>query len=74
MTSEKETWNILVKSPPAANVKLSATGRVRSTAFQVMVFSLIVTGVLGGIAALVVGETVEVGRRCKDKLHDRYHE
>jgi hypothetical protein len=39
-----------------------------------MVFGLIVTGVLGGIAALVLGETLDVGRRCKDKLHDRYHE
>jgi hypothetical protein len=39
-----------------------------------MVFSLIVTGILGGIAALVLAETVEVARRSKGKLRDRYHE
>lgn len=39
-----------------------------------MVLGLIVTGVLGGIAALVLGETVGIGRRCKGKLRDRYHE
>jgi hypothetical protein len=39
-----------------------------------MMFSLIITGVLGGIAALVLAETVDVGRKCKGKLRDRYHD
>jgi hypothetical protein len=39
-----------------------------------MFFSLVITGVLGGIATLVLLETIDVVRGGSGKLHDRYHE
>jgi hypothetical protein len=36
--------------------------------------SLIVTGVLAGIAGLVVFEAICEGHGCSGKLRDRYHE
>jgi hypothetical protein len=36
--------------------------------------SLIVTGVLAGIAGLVIFEAVCEGHGCSGKLRDRYHE
>jgi len=39
-----------------------------------MIESLILTGVLGGIAALVLFEAIIEGRGSSSKLHDRYHE
>jgi hypothetical protein len=49
-------------------------GGRRSTAFFVMIFGLIITGVLGGIAALVLFEAIGEARGSSGKLHDRYHE
>jgi hypothetical protein len=37
-------------------------------------FVLIVTGVIAGIAGLVLFEAVCEGRGCSGKLRDRYHE
>jgi uncharacterized membrane protein len=39
-----------------------------------MLTSVILTGVLGGIAGLVLFEAICEGRACSGKLHDRYHE
>jgi hypothetical protein len=39
-----------------------------------MLSVVIVTGVLGGIAALVAFEAVCQGIGCSKKLRDRYHE
>jgi len=39
-----------------------------------MVLGLIVTGVLAGIAGLVLFEAVCEGHGCSEKLRDRYHE
>jgi len=39
-----------------------------------MIFGLIITGVLGGIAALVLFEAIGEARKSSGKLHDRYHE
>jgi hypothetical protein len=35
---------------------------------------LVITGILAGIAGLVLYEAVIEGRGCSKKLHDRYHE
>jgi hypothetical protein len=35
---------------------------------------LIVTGVIAGIAGLVLFEAICEGRGCSEKLRDRYHE
>jgi uncharacterized membrane protein len=39
-----------------------------------MIFDLIINGVIGGIAALVLFEAIEAGRGSSAKLRDRYHE
>jgi len=39
-----------------------------------MVLGLVITGILGGIAVLVLFEAFEEVRGGKAKLHDRYHE
>jgi len=39
-----------------------------------MIGSLIVTGMLGGIAALVLFEAIVEAHGSSEKLHDRYHE
>jgi len=39
-----------------------------------MIFDVIVTSILGGIAALVLFEAVWEARGSSSKLHDRYHE
>jgi len=39
-----------------------------------MLTSVILIGVLGGIAGLVLFEAVSEGKGCSGKLHDRYHE
>jgi hypothetical protein len=39
-----------------------------------MLFGLFVTGVLGGIAGLILFEAIAEGRGGTRKLHDRYHE
>jgi hypothetical protein len=35
---------------------------------------LVITGILTGIAGLVLYEAIIEGRGCSEKLHDRYHE
>ena len=35
---------------------------------------LVITGILAGIAGLVLYEAVCEGIGCSEKLHDRYHE
>jgi len=39
-----------------------------------MVMSLLITGLLGGIAALLIFEGIDEARGASAKLHDRYHE
>jgi len=39
-----------------------------------MIYEVIITGILGGIAALVLFEAISEARKTSDKLHDRYHE
>lgn len=39
-----------------------------------MIYEVIITGILGGIAALVLFEAVSEARKTSGKLHDRYHE
>lgn len=39
-----------------------------------MLTTLVLTGVLGGIAGLVAFEAICEGIGCSSKLHDRYHE
>jgi hypothetical protein len=42
--------------------------------FEVMLNTILLTAVLGGIAGLVVFELVCEGVGCSRKLRDRYHE
>jgi len=39
-----------------------------------MVTSLVLTGIMGGIAGLVLFEAICEGIGCSSKLRDRYHE
>jgi uncharacterized membrane protein len=39
-----------------------------------MLTSVILTGILGGIAGLVLFEAICEGKGCSGKLRDRYHE
>jgi hypothetical protein len=49
-------------------------GGIAQRRLKSMIESLILYGVLGGIAALVFFEAIEVARKSSGKLHDRYHE
>jgi len=48
--------------------------RVRLTAMRVMLVSLFITGVLGGITALLLFDVIGEARGSHDTLKDRYHE
>lgn len=39
-----------------------------------MIYEVIITGILGGIAALVLFEAISEARGSSGKLHDRYHD
>lgn len=60
---------------PSATLKVSHVTK-EETLYGVgyMILGLVFTGVLGGIAALVLFQAIEGARGSASKLHDRYHE
>jgi hypothetical protein len=50
------------------------TGGLAKRRLKSMLMGWIVTGVLAGIAGLVVFEAICEGHGCSEKLRDRYHE
>jgi hypothetical protein len=67
-------WRVIQRAHATHAERAGQSGGLAKRRLKFMLLGWIVTGVLAGIAGLVIFEAVCEGYGCSHKLRDRYHE